>query len=77
MIPHAYAAPFFLCSVLHTWRARFVWSQNAPRIQSAGSTPAELVNRWGAATLDHYLQLYMSHEARDAGVMLTSAYQVG
>ncbi len=32
-----------------------------------GETPAELVNKWGKATLDHYMQLYFSPEAGEAG----------
>ena len=38
----------------------------------AGDTPAELVNRWGQATLDHYMQLYFSQEAAGAGECSTS-----
>lgn len=41
-----------------------------------GSTPAALVARWGAATLEHYLRLHASPEAAPAGVMLTSAFQL-
>lgn len=34
---------------------------------SQGSTPPELVNRWGSDTLEHYLGLYQSPEAPAAG----------
>lgn len=39
-------------------------------------TPPEVVNRWGGDTFQHYLELYMSTEAPEAGVQLTSAYQL-
>jgi hypothetical protein len=32
-----------------------------------GDTPVDLVNKWGKATLDHYLELYFSPEAGEAG----------
>ncbi len=36
-------------------------------LRCSGDTPAELVNRWGQATLDHYMGLYFSTEAAEAG----------
>ncbi|KAI3427267.1 hypothetical protein D9Q98_007199 [Chlorella vulgaris] len=41
-----------------------------------GDTPPDLVNRWGQDTFDHYMQLYQSVEAPEAGTILTSAYQL-
>lgn len=39
-------------------------------------TPDELVNRWGKETLDHYMDIYLSDQAKEAGVLLTSAYEL-
>lgn len=39
-------------------------------------TSADLVNRWGKETLDHYMELYLSNEACRSGVILTSAYEL-
>lgn len=39
-------------------------------------TSADLVNRWGKETLDHYMDLYLSDEAARSGVLLTSAYEL-
>jgi len=39
-------------------------------------TPDELVNRWGRETLDHYMQIYLSGAAPDAGILLSSAYEL-
>lgn len=39
-------------------------------------TPAEVVNRWGKETLDHYMGLYLSDQASQSGVLLTSAYEL-
>ena len=39
-------------------------------------TPDELVNRWGKETLDHYMQIYLSGAAPEAGILLSSAYEL-
>ena len=46
-----------------------------PFTLGAAAEPA-LVQRWGQATLDHYLQLYQSPQAAAAGTILTAAYQL-
>ena len=39
-------------------------------------TPDELVNRWGKETLDHYMEIYLSGKAPEAGILLSSAYEL-
>lgn len=39
-------------------------------------TPDELVNRWGKETLDHYMELYLSGKAPEAGILLSAAYEL-
>jgi D-amino-acid oxidase len=39
-------------------------------------TPDELVNRWGKETLDHYMDIYLSGRAPEAGILLSSAYEL-
>lgn len=43
--------------------------------QIAG-TPDELVNEWGKFAFDHFLQLFRSEDAAEAGVQLLTAYNV-
>lgn len=39
-------------------------------------TPSDLTNRWGKETLDHYMSLFLSPDAEQAGIILTSAYEL-
>lgn len=39
-------------------------------------TPDELVNRWGKETLEHYMGIYLSGRAPEAGILLSSAYEL-
>eukprot|EP00890_Picochlorum_soloecismus_P006657 jgi/Picsp_1/816/NSC_04305-R1_d-aspartate oxidase len=39
-------------------------------------TRADLTNRWGKETLDHYMSLFLSPDAEKAGIILTSAYEL-
>jgi len=39
-------------------------------------TPADVTNRWGKETLDHYMSLFLSPDAEKAGIILTSAYEL-
>jgi hypothetical protein len=49
------------------WTGLLALSRAACRTAAQGDTPPELVNRWGQDTFDHYLALYQSPEAPEAG----------
>ena len=39
-------------------------------------TDDALVNRWGKEGLEHYMKIYLSPDAPEAGILLTSAYEL-
>lgn len=39
-------------------------------------SPCRRVNRWGRATLEHYLSVYFSADAPAAGVLMVPAYEL-
>ena len=63
----SYGKVIVACSTM-VWNTRCqAHSELGLPMRPAGDTPAELVNRWGQATLDHYMGLYFSTEAAEAG----------